>query len=131
MSSLPPSQTVHDFLVACAAGDLDSALAMVDWDIEYDNVPVGKVFGPDGVRSVLTSGIMAAADDVEWVVLRQVAQGEVVMSERVDRFRIGDQWLEIPVVGVFEVSDGKILLWRDYFDVESYRRQRSALSLHL
>jgi limonene-1,2-epoxide hydrolase len=131
MSSLTPSQTVHDFLVACASGDLDSALAMVDWDIEYDNVPVGKVFGRDGVRSVLTSGIMAAADDVEWVVLRQVAQGEVVMSERVDRFRIGDQWLEIPVVGVFEVSDGKILLWRDYFDVDSYRRQRSELSLHL
>jgi limonene-1,2-epoxide hydrolase len=131
MTPPAPSQIVHDFLVACALRDLDAALAMVAEDIEYDNVPVGKVFGPEGVRSVLSSGIMAQADEVEWVILRQVAEGAVVMSERVDRFRIGEHWLEISVVGVFELSDGRILLWRDYFDVESYRRQRSTLAAPL
>ena len=124
MTRPAPSQIVRDFLLACAAVIWTLLSPWSREDIEYDNVPVGKVFGPDGVRSVLSGGIMAAADEVEWVVLRQVAEGDVVMSERVDRFRIGERWLEIPVVGVFELSDGKIVLWRDYFDVESYRRQQ-------
>jgi limonene-1,2-epoxide hydrolase len=120
-------EIVRGFLLACSNGDLETALSMVTADIEYDNVPIGKVFGPDGVRSVLSGGIVDTADEVEWVVLRQVGQGDVVMSERVDRFRIGQSWLEIPVVGVFALTDGKIQLWRDYFDLESYRRQAAAL----
>ena len=38
------------------------------------------------------------------------------MNERLDRFRTGDTWVELPVAGVFVVRHGKIALWRDYFD---------------
>ena len=43
--------------------------------------------------------------EIEFVILLQVASGSTVMNERVDRFRIGDKWLDLPVAGVFEVSD--------------------------
>ena len=39
-----------------------------------------------------------------------------VFTERVDRFRAGDTWIELPVAGLFLVSGGRITLWRDYFD---------------
>jgi limonene-1,2-epoxide hydrolase len=29
------------------------------------------------------------------------------------------------VTGVWEVIDGRITLWRDYFDLQSYRQQMS------
>jgi limonene-1,2-epoxide hydrolase len=32
-------------------------------------------------------------------------------------------WVELPVNGVWEVVDGKITLWRDYFDAASYLKQ--------
>jgi limonene-1,2-epoxide hydrolase len=76
---------------------------------------------------VLSGGISAAADEIDWVILRHVAQGSVVMSERVDRFRVGETWLELPVVGVFELAGERIRLWRDYFDLQTYRQQRQAL----
>jgi limonene-1,2-epoxide hydrolase len=119
-----PGDIVTALIEACERRDLDSVCALVTDDIEYDNVPIGKVFGPDGVRSVLSGGVTAAASQVEWVVHRQVENGDTVMNERTDRFLVDGRWIEIPIAAVFEVRDGRVALWRDYFDLESYRRQR-------
>ena len=122
---MTPDDVVTALIRACEARDLDAVCALVTDDIEYDNVPIGKVHGPDGVRSVLSGGVTQAATDVQWVVHRQVAAGETVMNERTDRFLVDGAWVEIPIAAVFEVREGKVSLWRDYFDVETYRRQRS------
>jgi limonene-1,2-epoxide hydrolase len=119
-----PSEIVTALVRACEARDLDTVCSLVTDDIEYDNVPVGVVHGPDGVRSVLSGGVTAAATDVEWVVHRQVESGDTVMNERTDRFLVDDRWVEIPIAAVFVVRDDKVALWRDYFDLETYRRQR-------
>ncbi len=107
--------------------DLDAVIGMVTADVEYDNVPAGKVRGPGGLRAALASGILDVADEVDWVVLRQAECGDLVMNERIDRFRLGAVWIEIRVAGVFELSGGRIRLWRDYFDLESYRVQRQSV----
>ena len=68
-------------------------------------------------------------DEVEFVVHRQTATGNIVMNERSDRFRLGENWLDLPVVGVFEVNgDGKITLWRDYFDMQTFTDQMAKLA---
>lgn len=121
---MTPDETVTALVAACEARDLDAVCALVTDDIEYDNVPIGAVHGPDGVRSVLSGGVTAAAEQVEWVVLNQVAAGDVVMNERIDRFLVDGRWIEIPIAAVFRVRDGRVCLWRDYFDLETYRRQR-------
>lgn len=127
MNGPTPDEVVRGFITACARRDVDGAVAVLADDVEYDNVPIGKVFGPAAVRAVLTGDIFAAAAECEWVIVRQVATGPVVMNERIDRFRIGDRWLEIPVVGIFELDDGRIRLWRDYFDLGDYRQQKPDL----
>jgi len=119
-----PGDVVTALIEACERRDLDAVCAIVTDDIEYDNVPIGKVFGPDGVRSVLSGGVTAAASQVEWVVHRQVENGDTVMNERTDRFLVDGRWIEIPIAAVFEVRVGRVALWRDYFDLESNRRQR-------
>ena len=110
---------VRDFVSALSRRDIDTAAAMVSDDFEYDNVPIGKAFGPQGLRDTLT-GFFAILEDVDWEILRQVssADGETatVMNERDDRVRIGGQWHSLPVAGVFQVRNGTITLWRDYFD---------------
>lgn len=116
---------VSALIRACEARDLDAVCALVTDEVEYDNVPVGTVVGPEGVRRVLSGGVTAAATEVEWVVHRQVVSGDTVMNERTDRFLVDGRWVEIPIAAVFEVRDGKVALWRDYFDLETYRRQRS------
>ena len=121
---MTPDEVVTALVKACEARDLDAVCALVTDDIEYDNVPIGKVYGPDGVRKVLSGGVTQAASEVEWRVLAQVAQGNTVMNERIDRFLVDGRWIEIPIAAIFTVRDGRVSLWRDYFDLESYRRQR-------
>lgn len=118
-------EVVTALIAACERRDLDAVCALVSDDIAYDNVPIGVVHGPEGVRSVLSGGITQAASAIEWRVLEQVEQGDVVMQERVDRFLVDGRWIEIPIAALFRIRDGRIVLWRDYFDLESYRRQRS------
>lgn len=123
------SEVVTAFIAAIESGDLDAALTMVTDDVVYDNVPLGPVTGPDEVRRILAGGVSAAAERIEWVVSHQVAEGDVVMNERVDRFLIGGEWLEIPLAGLFVLRDGRIAVWRDYFDLEGFRRQRERAGL--
>ena len=119
---MTPSEIVTAFINAIEAKDLDAALALVAEDCEYDNVPMGKVYGIDEMRLRLER-VVDRSDLVEWVIFRQAAAGSVVFNERLDRFKIGDKLIEIPLAGVFEVTDGKITLWRDYFDLATYRDQ--------
>ncbi len=113
---MTPEEAVDEFIARIVRIDLDAALELVTPDIEYDNVPMGKVSGPEGIRSIL-DWMIEGLDEVEFVIVRQIAAGNIVMNERLDRFRIGEQWIEVPVAGVFEVDEsGLITLWRDFFD---------------
>ena len=124
---MTPEETVNEFIARVVAFDLDGACELVTDDVVYDNVPMGPVTGPDGIRAVLAP-FSEGLEESEWVVHRQVAVGNVVLNERTDRFRKGDTWLELPVAGVFEVDDaGRITLWRDYFDAPTLMNQIAAL----
>ena len=49
-----------------------------------------------------------------------------VLTERVDNFVMGDgKPLSLPVMGTFEVEQGKIVAWRDYFDLATFTQQTS------
>ena len=46
-----------------------------------------------------------------------------VMTERVDVFTFVNGRIALPVSGTFEVRDGKIVAWRDYFDMNQFVSQ--------
>lgn len=119
---------VAAFIAAIERKDIESAVAMLADDVSYENVPMQPIVGAATVKAVLSS-FLDAASEVSWPVRRELADGNTVMNERLDRFKIGDGWLELPVAGVFEVdADGRITLWRDYFDLASYTNQLAALT---
>ena len=123
-----PEEVVDRFIACVVAMDLDGACDLVTDDLEYDNVPMGKNHGPEGLKAFL-GPMVGGLDEVEFVILRQTATGRTVMNERVDRFRVGDRWMDLPVAGVFEVTeDGRISLWRDYFDMGTLMTQMAELS---
>jgi limonene-1,2-epoxide hydrolase len=118
-----PDALVRRFITALENKDLDAALALVTDDVVYDNVPIGPVVGPDGIRAALNNAI-GNAHSIHWVIRQQVASGDVVMNERLDRFTIDGREVEVAVAGLFVLREGRIALWRDYFDLASYRRQQ-------
>jgi limonene-1,2-epoxide hydrolase len=56
-------------------------------------------------------------------VTNLVAEGDVVLTERVDVFHLPGKAIELPVMGTFEVRGGKIAAWRDYFDLNQFMSQ--------
>ncbi|KAB7644061.1 limonene-1,2-epoxide hydrolase family protein [Polymorphobacter fuscus] len=113
-----PIETINAFMAAVAVKDYDTALRYIAPTCEYDNVPMGKVVGPDGVRAVLQP-FFAPTIANEFHILRSLADGPLVFLERLDRHQLESGWVELPVTGVFEVHDGLITLWRDYFDLNT------------
>jgi limonene-1,2-epoxide hydrolase len=60
---------------------------------------------------------------IDWEILRQTSSGTLesgtVLNERDDRVEIHGRWATLPVAGVFEIRNGKISLWRDYYDKQT------------
>lgn len=125
---MTPLETVNEFMARFCTMDLDHACELVTDDVEYDNVPIGKNLGPEGIKS-FAGNMTASFESIEFIVHREAATGSVVLNERTDRFVTGDQTFDLLVAGVFEVTDdGKISLWRDYFDMGPVNEMFAALS---
>ena len=122
---MTPEETVNEFVRRILAGDLDGACDLASVDIEYDNVPIGKNVGHQAMKDFLSQ--MAGIGEVTFETHRQVSDGRTVMNERTDTFQMGDRRIDLPVAGVFELDgDGRICLWRDYFDYATFERQLAA-----
>lgn len=116
---MTPEETVNAFCTALNA-DLSECLQYIAEDCVYQNMPFPPVHGPEGVRSTL-AGFFEITGPVRIETLKQVAVGNLVMNERLDYFDPPKgKAYGLPVAGVFEVKDGKIVAWRDYFCMNQF-----------
>jgi limonene-1,2-epoxide hydrolase len=115
-------ELVRRFCAAWSDGDIDALVAFFADDAVYHNIPIEPVAGRDAIRATI-AGFTQGVDRVEFRVVNIAASGNVVLTERVDVFVIGDRSIELPVMGTFEVVDGRIVAWRDYFDMNQFMAQ--------
>lgn len=55
------------------------------------------------------------------MTLRNIAvSGNTVLTERIDSFVLDGHRLAVPVMGAFEIADGKIAAWRDYYELDPH-----------
>jgi limonene-1,2-epoxide hydrolase len=107
--------TVKAFLDALGRLDTDAALALLADDVVYQNVSLPKANGKAAVAKQL--GLFGRyCKGFEAINHRIVGDGDTVLTERTDIIEIGRVRSEFWVCGTFVVRDGKIVLWRDYFD---------------
>jgi len=116
-------EVVESFIRHLNAMELEAAWALLAPDIVYHNIPMQPVTGREAVRAVFAQIPMTA---IEWIVHHQAERDHVVLNERTDRFRLADgRWVALRVMGTFEVADGRIAHWRDYFDLNQWLAQIS------
>jgi limonene-1,2-epoxide hydrolase len=115
----PAQQVVLDFLAAWPRGDIDELMGFFAPDAVYHNIPVPAVRGTTAIREAFLA-FARVMDSIEIENLHVAANGDVVFTERIDRFRRPGVALDLPVCGVFEVRDGKIVAHRDYFDYRTW-----------
>lgn len=117
-----PETIVRDFLGAWPRRDLEELMRFFAADAVYHNVPVAPCVGAAAIRETF-AGFLATMPGIVLDVVELVANGALVMAERVDRFVMPNgHRFDLPVTGVFEVRDGKIAAFRDYFDLATFER---------
>ncbi|MEZ5270592.1 MAG: limonene-1,2-epoxide hydrolase family protein, partial [Microthrixaceae bacterium] len=110
-----PQPVVEAFLDALAAGDVAAAVRLTDEGIRYTNVGLPTITGRTEVARVLKA-LERPSSSFE-VYLHSIAtNGHVVLNERTDVIELGPVRAQFWVCGRFEVRDGLITVWRDYFD---------------
>ncbi|MDW3219998.1 MAG: nuclear transport factor 2 family protein [Acidimicrobiales bacterium] len=107
---------VQSLADAWAAQDIDAIMDHFTDDIVYHNMPMEPAEGREAVREAI-EGFLAMADSILFETRNEVSDGDLVLNERVDTFVIGGNPTPIEVMGTFELRDGKIARWRDYFDM--------------
>ena len=118
------SELIRNFNQAWSKMDLETIMSCFTDDAAYANVPMGPAHvGKDAIRGFIDSFI-GNCEDIEFIIHNQIDQGSIVMNERTDRIKMkGNDWVELPVMGVYEIQDGKIAAWRDYFDMAMFAGQ--------
>jgi limonene-1,2-epoxide hydrolase len=111
-----PILMVERFLDLLCAKDLDAAAELLAVDVEYANVGLPTVHGRNRVRRVLQAALGLPGAGFEVYVHTISANGSSVLTERTDVLELGRLRLQFWVCGRFDVHDGQIVLWRDYFD---------------
>lgn len=111
-----PTSIVRSFLCAVMRDkDFDVVRSLLADGVVYENVGYSTMRGAD--RIVSTFRRLNTSKLRFDVTIHQIAQdGCTVLTERTDSMIIGAFEAKFWVCGVFEVHDGQITLWRDYFD---------------
>jgi limonene-1,2-epoxide hydrolase len=115
VASTTNTRTVETFLFALRDQDFDTADALLADDLVYENVGLPTIHGRARAMKLFRAMEGRAGFDVTFH--RNVGEGTTVLNERSDAMVFGPLRLQFWVCGVFEVHDGRITLWRDYFDV--------------
>jgi limonene-1,2-epoxide hydrolase len=117
---------IERFLEACVRAEPEEFASYFTEDAIWWNAPWKPVQGREAIRETLRRGAQRMVA-LPWEIRHMVADGEVVMVERVDHFLVGETRVSVPSMGIFELRDGKIAAWRDYWDLRQFESQMAAI----
>lgn len=113
---------VTSFCAAWSKLDIDAIAGYFADDAVYHNIPVDPVEGREAIRSAIET-FTTGWDRVDFEIRHIAGDGPVVMTERVDHFVSAERTVSLPVMGTFEIEEGRIRAWRDYFDINQFMSQ--------
>ncbi len=123
MRMTPQNETlIRDFLSLWSIRDADGMAACFAEDGIYDNVPDKKpIAGRAAVKQWL-EGVFTMLTRIDVEILNIASNGEWVLHERIDDHVDGDKHMCLPVMNATRIVDGKIVLFRDYYDYDTVRQ---------
>ena len=117
-------EMVRGFLSAWERRDTEHIVECFADDGVYHSVPLTPIVGKAAIRE-WAAGFVGKPPG-RLVVHRQVASDDVVLNERTDFITLNGKPVTLRIAGVFEVEDGRIKAWREYFDLGPARAAYAA-----
>ena len=112
-------QIVTRFVAAWERADVDELLGYFAEDAVWHPIPMQASVGKAALRQAMTPWL-GETGQLGAEIHLQIANGTTVMHERTDRFTLGTQELALAVAAVFEIDNGLITAWREYFDMSPF-----------
>lgn len=109
-------QLVRDLSEACHRGEFDRFPEFLTDDAVFHMIPLPPVTGIAAITEEWQK--LAGMGTVEVQITNVAAKDGIVFTERVDSLEREGGRGDLPVVAVFEIRDGKVAAWRDYFDLK-------------
>jgi limonene-1,2-epoxide hydrolase len=117
------TEIVEAFMRAWEERSIDGILGRMTPDARYLNVGLPEAVGHEQIRAGIEP-FLVAASRIEFTThhIAENVEG-VVLTERTDVFDLPDRTVSVQVMGIFELKDGLISGWRDYFDLPGFQKQ--------
>lgn len=110
-----PDTIVNRFLEAVEQKNYETISELLAPNIAYTIVSLPTFRGKKLVFSLIKT-VLRKGTALQVKKLNVSFNGNVVLTERIDVVIIGPLHVGSWVCGTFEVENGKITIWRDYFD---------------
>jgi limonene-1,2-epoxide hydrolase len=108
--------------------DFRAVAAHCTEDCVYEDVPfaAATAVGPDAIRAKLELGL-GMLECLPTTIHELLEAGDTIMVERTEvwHHRTGER-ATLQVAAVFKLRDGKVALWRDYWDAQTLFSQQPA-----
>jgi limonene-1,2-epoxide hydrolase len=117
MATTEAARIIDRFVAAWERGDVDELLDYFTEDAVWHPIPMKPAVGKPAIRELVSVWLSTAP---RGEVHRQVSNGNIVMHERTDRCSLGSREIVSPVAAVFEIDNGRITAWREYFDMSPF-----------
>jgi limonene-1,2-epoxide hydrolase len=113
---------IREFIEACVRADAEEFMGYFTEDAVWWNAPWKEIRGRTAIGEALRKGSQRMKA-LPWEIRHILADGDLVMVERVDNFEIRGKRISVPCMSIFELRDGQIAAWRDYWDLKSFESQ--------
>ena len=110
---------IREFLVAWERRDTEHIVGAFAEDGVYHSMPLTPIVGRAAIHEFVAGFEGKPPGRLE--IHHQVASDTVVMNERTDHITLNGQPVSLDISGVFEIEDGRIKAWREYFDLGPVR----------
>lgn len=117
-------KVIREFVGAWTRLDPKELAGYFTDDGMYHNMPISPVQGRENVEEFIR-GFLSSWTETEWEIVNIASVGDLVIAERIDKTKAGKKSVNLPCVGVFELENGKIKAWRDYFDLDTFMKAMS------
>ncbi len=114
----PNEAIVTALLEAWSRLDFDAAGELITDSFVYQPDPSARLVSGKQAVLALWRSYLKFMKSYEFKTLHMLSSGNVVMMERTEWIGTKRGKTELPIMGIFELSDGKITAWRDYWDTK-------------
>lgn len=120
MAKTDAEEVVDRFLATWPRGEVEEWLAFFADDAINHNVPLEPAVGMEAIHAHMHDFLGFMDGGIRPEVHHQVSDGTLVMNERTDHYEVKGQPKSLAICGVFEIEEGRIKRWREYFDLSAF-----------